>query len=257
MAHHVLADACGARGADFVVDVETGAEDRRIADAARQFVGHAARRATAREIAVLREREQRDGVVAGRLLCARRLLLPRLLLRIERAHVDGLESLRERKPPRAFADEHHVLRVFHHASRGADRMHDALEPRDAAGTARLAIHDARVELHVARGVGPTAETDGAIGRQLLDCAHALFDGVERRCAALQFLHRAVGADLAEGPRRDRDGQRACGLMRRTRRSAGRSEDRGEQEWRGLHGVHAAHAMPRLLACECGSSRSDQ
>ena len=132
-----------------------------------------------------------------------------------------------------------MLRVFHHTPRRGDRMHDAFEARDAACAVRLAVHDAGVELHIAGGVRPAAEADGTVGRQLLDGAHALFDCVERRAAALQFFERAFGADLAERPRCDRHGARRRPGVRRSR--AGGEQGGCGEDCCGRR-VHAPHAM---------------
>jgi hypothetical protein len=62
-ADDLFADARGPGGAGGVVDVEAGTDDRRIADAAGEFVGQAAGRADAAEFAVGIARQHRHGIV--------------------------------------------------------------------------------------------------------------------------------------------------------------------------------------------------
>src|SRR5262249_46452885 len=64
-ADYLLADAGGARGAGTVVDIEAGADERRIADAARKLVRQARGSTDAAEVALLVEGKNGDGVVVG------------------------------------------------------------------------------------------------------------------------------------------------------------------------------------------------
>ena len=232
MAHDVLAEPGGPRRADLVVEVEPRAEDRRVPHAPGQLATRAAGRAAARQVPVGVEGEHGDRVVPtlARIGVPLALDVGQLLGR-EVGDVDGLEALLEGEPARALSDEHHVPRVLHDASRRGDRVHDPLEPRDAPGAVIGPVHDAGVELGIARGVRPSAEADRAVRAQVFHAADALLDSVERAAARLHRGQRNVVGLLAEGPRGDE--HRSPGLGRGTGRGAG-SEQGGEED----QGAHA-------------------
>ena len=88
--------------------------------------------------------------------------------------------------------KHHVGRFFHDAARNADRADKIPQSRDRASFARPAIHDGRIELHIAGAVRGGA-TSGHVQAAGFEFCNRVCDDIKRGCAVFQLL-------LAGGPK---------------------------------------------------------
>lgn len=175
-------------GAEGVVGEAAGADDRRVADAARPLEGDAAGRRRGGDAAVGVDRDGADGVVApveeladgpgegghGRPLRARRG-------RDEVVDGRGGEAPFARERVGARAREQDVVRPLHDGPRHRHRVEMRAQGRDRARLEIAPVHDHRVELDVARGRehGAAARVER---RVRLQDAHRRLDRVDRAAA---------------------------------------------------------------------------
>ncbi len=176
--HHVFTNARGTGGADFVVDVQSAADDRGIADAPREFVSHAAGGAAPVQVAVGCQQHHGDGVVAFEFLAL--LLAPFQPFFSARRGDFGaaLESMQRSELFGAGADQEYVFGGFHDAARDGNGVDESFDRCDAAGAVPGAGHDTGVERDDPFGIGDTTESDAFDpgGFALID---AEFNGVDR------------------------------------------------------------------------------
>ncbi len=187
-----LADACSADCTVPVVGVETGARDRRIADAPGQLAGAATRRHGHRHVAagVARDGPNRVSALSQLLTFA---------VGDEDRWVGHLDSVLARKSGRAVGRKQHVPAVPHDGQSQIDRVTDVAEAGRPAGAPVPPVHDARVQLDHA--VGVQARTDAGVEKRLvLHVAHrgdSCFEGATAHVFPARF-ERALDGGLPVG-----------------------------------------------------------
>lgn len=190
--HHNLHDAFAVAGAgnaaSFRVSITTTANQRRIADAAGKFAARAAGRRSREEMPVLVERDCAHGAgfVAEMIFGG---------VRIAETTAPGdafafmnqifgwtkFDAVLVGEFFRAAGDQHHVLTVFQDCARQADGIVNMFDCGDCAGFQRVAIHQDRVELHVAFAIQVRA-ISGVERGVVFQNHNSGFDGVNRGAA---------------------------------------------------------------------------
>ena len=240
-------------GADVAVDVESRAQNRRVAGAPRNLPREAARRRHAADLALRVDAVAVDrapevlavdeafahhldaGVVPGLRALLRAQVVQRigaplplepLLARvlIDQPFLDR-DPHRAREILRALADEQMVIRFVGDELRDPRGRADALDPRDGAGALLRPVHARRVELYDALRVWQAAPADAGLVRIELDDGDARDQRVEDVGAAGHHRERL---------RHARD---AVGVFRSV--AVGRGDDAGP----GTLGRHHRRRLP--------------
>ncbi len=119
-----------------------------------------------------------------------------------RKQVQVFKAFVHREAVRAFADDHHVIRFFHHGLRQPRGVFDAAKSCDGAGAVRRSVHHARVQLNFSFFVGQTAVADGIVVGIVFHDAHRRDHGVQRVSAFFQNVHALIQGVQAVGARDD-------------------------------------------------------
>src|ERR1051326_7150406 len=94
---HVFTHTSSSRRPDIIIYIKPAADDRRVTDAARKFVSQATGRTAARNVSVLTQHQQRNGVVClgwlGRLVLRIALALTPIGVLLLRIHFDRFYSI--------------------------------------------------------------------------------------------------------------------------------------------------------------------
>ena len=132
------------------------------------------------------------------------------LARLVREELLVGEPVQGGEPPRAGADQEHVIRRLQHQLRHLARVLHPFQRGDGAGASGGAVHHARVELHHAVLVGDAAISHRHVGGIVLDEVDAGNRGIERIGPRGHLLHRQLdGLEAVDG----RDRHRARRLLR--------------------------------------------
>jgi hypothetical protein len=121
---------------------------------------------------------------------------------------------------RPFTHEQHVIGLFHHKPRYRRNILDLANAGNRTGTARGAVHHARIEFDHALFVGQTAQPDAVIGRIVLLNLEHKADGVQGIATSLQQCVATVGTILTIR-RRNEHGALGANRLRGRPRSFGR------------------------------------
>ncbi len=218
-----LAQADGAAGADGVVEIETGAEDWGIADAAGDLESEPGGGGDTGEITVGVHDRDVDGAGdslfqefddlgiffagAGREPVVSVFFLPGepAFAGLFGEHFHFWEAVSPGEASGAVANDEDVFAALHDEAGDGGWVEDVADRGDGTATVGCAVHDGRVELNHAVFVGHATVADGVVGGVGLDDRNADDGGVEWVVAFLEEFHDLVdnvGAGVArsdQGP----------------------------------------------------------
>jgi len=189
-ANEVLAVTGGGDGADPVLGVGSGSDDRGVAHATRALVRHAAGRGGGGEITSRIERDRAYGAVGGRKEVRHRAAVA-LAFKLSPSLLGAEVAVRHQRQPffqgeflRARPDQQNVPGLLHHAARELDRISHVPYGRDGARPLLPPLHDGGVEL---RGsiAGERRTPTGIEERVVFQRADGGADRIEARATLLE------------------------------------------------------------------------
>ena len=119
-----------------------------------------------------------------------RFRLPRQpdLPRVLGQEIHFLETLIHREPPRAVADNHHVVGPLHNRFRKTGHILDALYRSDTSRAPCWTVHDTGIQFHYAFFIRQPAVAHGIVVRIIFDHRHGCDYRLERVSTGFQDVH---------------------------------------------------------------------